>query len=63
MKERVRDDRRVAREVRTIEVMVDIFCRRNHQSETVPCVDCQDVLRYAKVRIDKCPFGCNFVLQ
>lgn len=59
MKERKVAAKRVAREVKTIEVMVEIFCRRTHQSEEIPCGECQDVLRYAKKRIDKCPFLTN----
>ena len=56
---RERDERRVGREVKTIEVMVDIYCQRNHSPESVPCEECRDVLRYARKRIDHCPFLSN----
>ena len=59
MKKSTTRNRRIEREVKTIRAMVKIFCRGHHQSNTVPCQECLDVLRYAEKRIDFCPFLGN----
>jgi len=48
--------RRMAREYRTIEAMIRIYCRRQHGSRRELCDDCQDLLDYARLRLEKCPF-------
>ena len=48
--------RRMAREYRTIEAMIHIYCRRQHGSRRELCDDCQDLLDYARLRLEKCPF-------
>ena len=47
---------RLARELKTIDAMIGIYCRRQHGSEKDLCPDCQEVLDYATVRLEKCPF-------
>ena len=36
--------------------MVDIYCRDHHGTDQ-RCEQCADFMRYAEVRLDKCPFG------
>ena len=46
-----------AREEKTIEVMISIYCYGNHGSRTIPCSACENLLIYAKQRIKTCPLG------
>ncbi len=48
---------RIRREKRTIEVMVKIYCHKKHGTEGELCPECAEFLNYAKIRLDKCPFG------
>jgi hypothetical protein len=48
---------RLAREWRTIELMVHIYCRDHHETEL--CPECQGLLDYASVRLDRCRFGAE----
>jgi hypothetical protein len=48
--------RRLKREYRTMERMVDIHCR-DHHGGAVPCEDCRRFLDYARRRLEKCPYG------
>jgi hypothetical protein len=49
--------KRIKREKVTIEKMLGIYCRYNHQSQGQLCPDCQDLLAYASKRLDYCKFG------
>lgn len=48
---------RMAREARTVEAMIGIYCRGQHgtRGDTL-CAGCADLLRYAGLRLEKCPF-------
>lgn len=49
---------RLAREYRTLQRMVEIYCRDHHAAvEGPPCGDCGDFLDYAQLRLLKCPYG------
>ncbi len=53
---------RLAREARTIEAMIDLYCRDQHAAGNALCPEglcpeCQELLDYARQRLDKCPFG------
>jgi hypothetical protein len=45
---------RIARERRTVEVMISFYCRRHHAQRE--CPDCRQLLDYALQRLEKCPF-------
>jgi hypothetical protein len=45
------------RENRTMEKMVDIYCRGQHGTAEALCDDCARFLDYAGVRLEKCPYG------
>jgi hypothetical protein len=47
---------RLAREYRTIEVMVGVHCRGHHAGAGEQCAACADLLEYAARRLDRCPF-------
>lgn len=49
---------RLAREWRTMEAMVHIYCRdHHHPPNNTLCGECQSFLDYASVRLDRCRFG------
>ena len=51
---------RMAREKKTIAVMVGIFCVDHHGTVRGElCSDCREFLDYADKRLDKCPFGVD----
>lgn len=47
---------RMAREFRTIEAMIRIYCQRQHAGQRELCSGCQELLDYAYLRLEKCPF-------
>jgi len=47
---------RLAREKKTISVMVEMYCRAHHQSDGCACAPCGAFLEYALWKIDRCPF-------
>jgi len=48
---------RIARERKTIEAMVRLYCRDHHHSGGRLCNECQALLDYARQRLDRCPFA------
>ena len=48
---------RIAREKKTVAVMVRIFCRGQHAPDQGICAECEELLDYAQRRLDHCPFG------
>lgn len=47
---------RLARELKTIDAMIGIYCQRQHGTKMGLCPACQEILDYATVRLEKCPF-------
>jgi len=48
---------RLERERRTIRLMIEIYCRKNHLTESTGlCPACQQLADYALQRIERCPF-------
>jgi len=50
---------RMKRERRTIECMINIYCRDHHHPKGVLCDECQELLEYARFRLKNCPFQEN----
>lgn len=49
--------RRMQREEETVTVMIHRYCRDKHaQAENSLCPDCQELLDYARKRLQYCPF-------
>lgn len=44
------------REKRTVSLMITIYCRGNHGQKNGLCPQCQELVDYAKLRSDLCPF-------
>jgi len=52
---------RMAREARTVEAMIALYCRAQHgsaqhSSADALCAECGELLDYARMRLDKCPY-------
>lgn len=52
-----KDKNRLARERKTIEVMLKMYCKNHHNKEFELCENCEPLLKYALNKIDKCVFG------
>lgn len=50
---------RLAREKRTIQAMVRIYCRAHHATSGSLCDQCQSLYDYALGRLDRCPYGAE----
>lgn len=49
--------KRMDREWRTIAAMVDCYCQAHHGSRETLCPECQGLLDYASLRLQRCRFG------
>jgi hypothetical protein len=47
---------RIKREKKTIDVMVQIYCRDIHKGSSERCSECRELTDYALTRLDRCPF-------
>ncbi|RYU56470.1 nitrous oxide-stimulated promoter family protein [Aliivibrio finisterrensis] len=45
-------------EFKAVSAMIEIYCKKNHHSEAL-CKECQQLMDYAEVRLDRCPYGEN----
>lgn len=50
---------RLRREEKTVAAMIHLFCRDQHGSKGGLCDECSELLEYARLRLDKCPFGTD----
>jgi hypothetical protein len=48
---------RWSREWKTMEAMMKLYCRDKHGTTAALCSECQNLLDYANVRLDRCRFG------
>ena len=46
-------------ELRTVEIMIGMYCRSFHGGRENLCTECAALLDYARERIAKCPFGVH----
>lgn len=46
--------KKIEEEKTNIEFMIGLYCKKNHEEDGL-CVECQELLTFAKMRIDKCP--------
>jgi len=49
--------KRLNREWKTMEAMIQIHCRDQHGATTSLCAECQGLLDYAGMRLERCRFG------
>lgn len=54
-----KEEKRIAREKKTITEMIGLYCRDHHHTEGIGdlCEDCQNLLTYAFARIGHCVFN------
>lgn len=50
-------ERRIAREWKTIQLMIGLYCRHHHGGGRALCADCEGLRSYAEKRLEKCPFS------
>ncbi|HOD44446.1 MAG TPA: nitrous oxide-stimulated promoter family protein [Anaerolineaceae bacterium] len=50
------NQKRLDRERKTIQLMIEIYCRENHHTAGELCENCRQLESYAMQRIDKCPY-------
>ncbi len=48
---------RLSREWKTIAAMVHCYCEDHHDPQSGLCPECQELLDYATVRLERCRFG------
>jgi len=50
------ENRRMFREYRTVEAMIDLYCHHVHAPSNGLCSECEALRDYAQQRLEKCPF-------
>jgi hypothetical protein len=50
---------RIARERKTVQAMIGLYCREQHGSRNGLCPECTDLASYVRQRLVKCPFQEN----
>lgn len=48
---------KLATEFKTVKAMVETYCKDHHDRKDELCPECRDLLNYAEVRLDRCPYG------
>ena len=46
-------------EIKTVGLMIDLYCRDHHGSKDSLCPECCELFDYVKKRLEKCPFKNN----
>ena len=54
MKEKVEKKREREKEI--VGLMIKLYCRKNHGEKSSLCPECEELLAYANLRSEKCPF-------
>lgn len=44
------------REKAVVELMITLYCQKQHKCGKELCIDCNTLLEYARLRSDRCPF-------
>ncbi|MDU2064165.1 MAG: nitrous oxide-stimulated promoter family protein [Sporomusaceae bacterium] len=47
---------RMDREKKSVEKLISIYCQGVHQQRSELCQECSELLHYARLRLEKCPF-------
>jgi predicted amidophosphoribosyltransferase len=50
---------RLVREKRTLQAMMEVYCRAHHGGKEPLCPNCQSLCNYALGRLDRCPYGAE----
>ena len=46
-------------EIKSVELMIDLYCRGHHGNKDNLCDECRELLDYVKKRLEKCPLKAN----
>ncbi|MEL7292561.1 MAG: nitrous oxide-stimulated promoter family protein [Pseudomonadota bacterium] len=44
-------------EFKTVAAMMKIYCRAHHGEHSPVCEECESLLKYAQIKLDRCPYG------
>ena len=50
---------KIDKEKKTVSVMIDIYCRKKHNTTKELCTECAELKEYAMKRLNSCKFGEN----
>ena len=50
-------EKRINREIKTVETMIHMYCKAKHGSNNSLCESCNQLVKYAISKYEKCPFG------
>jgi hypothetical protein len=53
------NQRRIARELKTVRVMIDMYCRDHHGGGRALCESCASLWSYAEQRVERCPLRAD----
>jgi len=53
----IKDSEFLRREKKTIRLMMDIYCRKNHQGQNSLSEECSSLLGFSLQRLDHCPWN------
>ncbi|PQJ43098.1 hypothetical protein BTO00_13915 [Vibrio campbellii] len=48
---------KLATEFKTVKAMVEVYSKDHHGTRGELCSECRELLEYAEVRLDRCPYG------
>ena len=48
-------DKKIRREIKTLEALISIYCEKNHRQSNGLCDQCQEIKVYAINKIKECP--------
>ena len=47
---------RLIREQKTVDLMIKLYCHEKHGDASTLCDECQGLMEYAHLRLEKCPY-------
>lgn len=50
---------KMERELQTVRVMIDLYCRHFHGGRDALCSECRALTDYVRKRLERCPFSEN----
>jgi len=53
------NNKKINNEKIIVKMMIDYYCKKNHFPEKNLCCDCEKVIEYAWLKLDKCFYGEN----
>ncbi len=49
--------RKIEREQNTVGIMINFYCGKKHKRKSSLCEECGALLKYARERLENCPYG------